>query len=91
MGSLSRTSKLGAYRIFLSSSYIPTIKLNEIPRSHLAGVPIIVLNTKVWFGNPCVRAIYKLCYSIMQITLKVNLVGNMDALSPTLSILEVSR
>ena len=47
-----------------------------------------MLHTKVWFGNPCVRAISKLYSSITNITLKVKLGGNIDALSPNLSILE---
>ena len=88
VGSVSRRSKLGADMIFLSLSYIPTIKVHGIPRNHLVGVPMTVLHTKVWFGNPCVRAISKLYSSITNITLKVKLGGNIDALSPNLSILE---
>ena len=81
VGSVSRRSKIYAERIFLSSSYIPTIKVNRIQINHLVGVPIIVLNTKVWCGSPRVRIIYKLCYSIMHITLgrllkkNINIIG----------------
>ena len=87
VGSVSRRYELGAERIFLSSSYIPTIKVNVIPRNHLIGVPIIVLSTKVWFGNICVRSIFNLCSYIIEIKMKVKSGVSIDALSPTLSIL----
>ena len=88
VGSVSRIYKLGAERVFLISSYITTINVTIIPINHLVNVRIIVLNTKLWFGGTCVRAIYNICSSTMQIILKVKSGGNIYALSPTLSILE---
>ena len=39
VGSVSRISKLGAERIFLISSYIPTIRVNGIPKKPLGRCP----------------------------------------------------
>ena len=47
VGSVTCIYKIYAERIFLSSSYIPTIKVNRIQINHLVGVPITVLSTKV--------------------------------------------
>jgi hypothetical protein len=44
----------------------------------------------VWFGNPCIRAISKICASVMQITLKIKSNNTVQSLSPTLSLLEAS-
>lgn len=45
---------------------------------------------KGWFGNPAIRAVSKLCSSVMQLTLKVKSGVNVENLSPTLSLMSGS-
>lgn len=66
---------MGAERVTLGNDRLPRLKVNGKPYLHIhrfTDVPEVSLG---WFGNPTVRAVSKLCASIMQITLKVKSAG----------------
>jgi len=91
VGAIARRSKLGAERLTLDINRMPMLKYMGRPSRHLVDLHTATLRHHGWFGNPCVRAVSKLCASIMQITLKVKSSSSIEVLSPTLSLLEGSE
>ena len=53
----------------------------------LDAILLNVSKNKGWYGNPTIRAVSKLCASVMQLTLKVKSGSNVENLSPTLSLM----
>lgn len=90
VGATSRRSKLGSERITLDAVRLPLVKCNGYALRHIASLTQVPLVQHGWFGNPSMRAVSKLCASIMQITLKIKAIGSIQSLSPTLSLLEGS-
>ena len=91
VGAVSRRSKLGAERVSLAHNMIPLVKVQGRPWNHVVSLDRMPSVDRGWFGNPSVRAVSKLCASMMQIALKVKLTASIQSLSPTLSLLEGSN
>jgi hypothetical protein len=87
VGASTRRSRIGSSRVHLDVSGIPMFGRQGM--SIMCRDPIIYSINKVdgWFGNPTIRAVSKLCSSVMQLTLKVKSMNNIENLSPTLSLL----
>ena len=88
VGATSRRSKLASEILTVSDIGIPLLKMNGLCWRHTVGISQCVERNMGWFGNPCLRAVSKLCASIMQITLKTKSTGAVESLSPTLSLLQ---
>ncbi len=90
VGALTHRSCIGASRILLNPTGIPRANIRS--GTHVCLNPMILNVDKIsgWFGNPSIRAVSKLCSSVMQLTLKVKYGGNVENLSPTLSLMSGS-
>ena len=90
VGASTRRSRIGSNRVHLSHNGIPMFSRRSM--SVVCTHPVIysIIRTDDWFGNPTIRAVSKLCSSVMQITLKVKSMTNVENLSPTLSLVSGS-
>ena len=91
VGATSRRSKLASEILTVNDIGIPLLKVNGLCWRHTVGISQCAERNMGWFGNPCLRAVSKLCASIMQITLKTKSTGAVESLSPTLSLLQGSE
>ena len=90
VGASTHRSRIGSSRVHLNVSGIPMFGRRGM--SVMCRDPIIYSIDRAdgWFGNPAIRAVSKLCSSVMQLTLKVKSMNNVENLSPTLSLMSGS-
>ena len=85
VGTNTGRSKLGAERL---SDKLPKLRFRDRVFNHFVGLAKLPSIQRGWFGNPCVRVVFKLCASIMKIMHKVKSSSSIEVLSPTLLLLE---
>jgi len=91
VGAITRRTRLGSERVYLDRSGIPKYALSCHGTVCLNSCILSTKSTDGWFGNPAIRAVSKICSSIMQITLKVKSSIGVQNLSPTLSLVTGSK
>jgi hypothetical protein len=90
VGASTRRSRIGAERLCLNEIGYPMLNTRAGTSLPLDTVFLNVSKDKGWYGNPAIRAVSKLCSSVMQLTLKVKSGSNVENLSPTLSLMSGS-
>jgi RNA polymerase Rpb1, domain 2 len=90
IGATSRRSKLGAERVYLNANRCIMCQSGEVGTVVSVGVKHKPPLTDGYFGNPCIRAVSKVCAASMQIALKVKSGSSISDVSPTLSLLSGS-
>jgi len=90
VGASTRRSRIGSSRVHLSSNGIPMFGRRNMSVMCPDHIIYCINRNDGWFGNPTIRAVSKLCSSVMQLTLKVKSMTNVQNLSPTLSLLSGS-
>ncbi|KAG7358005.1 RNA polymerase Rpb1, domain 2 [Nitzschia inconspicua] len=87
VGALCRRSRLGAERIFISSSGCMAYMRYSSSTPIQPQILNMNLINKSMFGNPCVRAVSKIASRLMQITLKVKSTQSLGSGSPSMTFL----
>ena len=90
VGAYTRMSRIGSSRIHLSTNGVPMFGQRNMSVMCLDPIIYSVNQKDGWFGNPSIRAVSKLCSSVIQLTLKVKSMTNVENLSPTLSLMSGS-
>ena len=91
VGASTRRSRIGSSRILLDRTGVPIENAGLTTRVCLDPVIMSVRKQLGWFGNPTIRAVSKLCSSVMQLTLKVKSSGGVENLSPTLALMSGAK
>jgi hypothetical protein len=87
VGAVARRSKIGAERNYLDVTGVPLYNQGSVYTICRTTQLTDISRDQGWFGNPTIRAIPKMCSSVIQITLKVKSDTSVQNLSPTLSLL----
>eukprot|EP00957_Ditylum_brightwellii_P210667 15365239-Ditylum_brightwellii.AAC.1 len=83
-------SKIGSNRVLFSYSGLSMANTWRGIHEYHDSVIINTNKQHGWFGNSSIRAVSKLCSSVMQLTLKVKSSNSVENLSPTLSLMSGS-
>ena len=90
VGASTHRSRIGANRILLGYTGLLLENTQMSTRVCLDSAIIGVHKCNSWFGNPAIRAVSKLCSSVIHLTLKIRSSDGVENLSPTLALMSES-